>query len=292
MNIIFTADILLVTTALIWVAFASISDIKKREVPNWLSFSLIAIAFSIRGIAALLAQQVFYFLYAVIAFVIFIGIANLFYYSKLFGGGDAKLLIALAPVFATAPFFSKISQNLIPISGLFLFSFVGNFLIIGAVYGILFSIFYAVKNKKRFSPEFKKIVKKNKKLFLSCLMGVLIFIILSFFSILFLILSGIFLIMPLFYSFIKAVENSSMIKKIKTSELVEGDWLIHAVKAKNKTIMPCVHGLNEKDIILLKKSREFVMIKTGLPFVPVFFLAILCSLFTGNLLLMMILKFL
>ena len=65
-----------------------------------------------------------------------------------------------------------------------------------------------------------------------------------------------------------------MIKNVKTPELVEGDWLYKNVKIGKKLIKAKWDGLSSADIKLLKK-KKFVLIRQGIPFVPVFLIAFL-----------------
>lgn len=292
MNILIS-DILLVAAAFIWIIFACITDLKKREVPNWLSFSLIAIALAVRGITALLTSQPFYFLYALISLGVFFAIVNLLYYSRVFGGGDAKLLLALAAIFATTPIFVK-TYAIFPEH--FMLTFIINIFALGFAYALIFSAVSAVKNRKKFISKFRKENKKIRYIRLSLWAAAVIVILISFFidsvfKPLILFLFAVLFIAPLLYSFIKAVENSVMIKKIKPGQLAEGDYLVNPVKLKKMIIKPNVHGLNLKEIILLKKVDKQVAIKIGLPFVPMFLLALVCSLIFGNLLTKLILLF-
>jgi len=287
MNLILASDIFITAIALIFLIFASITDIKKREVPDWLSFSLLAIAFAVRIITSLLTHQANYFLSALLSFAIFFIIANIFYYGKLFGGGDAKLLIALSVAFGTIPsFITRMNFFAEP----FLFTFTINIFVIGSLYSLISSIFLAAKNKKDFSNEFKNI-NKNKtmkivKIF--CIAASALFLIASFFINNLTLLFFIFLIVPYLYVFVKAVENSSMIKILKPSELTEGDWLVNSLKIGKKEIKPSVHGLTKEQISLIKKAGKKVRIKYGLPFVPAIFIALIVSLAFGDLILLLI----
>ena len=293
-GIIIISDIILISAALIWLVAACITDLRKREVPNWLSFSLIGIALAIRGIASLLTGQLWYFLYALIALAIFFAIANAFYYGKVFGGGDAKLLMALAPALATTPLFARFFLSSFPEP--FLLTFVINMLVLGFIYGIVFSIIAAVKNRKTVSVQFKKNNKKARWLRLCCWIAAAVALAAVFFTAdilkpLILVLFVVLFIAPFLYTFIKAVEDSSLVKKIKPGQLAEGDWLVHSVRVKNKLIKPNVHGLSAAEISLLKKADKYVLIKAGLPFVPIFLAALICSLLLGDLLLLLILSF-
>lgn len=294
-EVIFASDILLVSVAFAWLAAACVADIKKREIPNWISFSLLAIALAIRGAASIMTKQSSYFLFALLAIVIFLIVANILYYGKLIGGGDAKLLIALSAIFATAPFFTKASLLQEP----FLLAFFINILLLGFVYSVVFSAIMAIRNRKPFSIEFRKEQKRTKIFKICCWIISFIVFILIVMSLLFdmlflpflILIFIVFFAMPFLYSFIKAVESSSMIKLLKPSELSEGDLLVAGVKLKNIIIKPCVHGLSESDIKAIRKANKKVLIRQGLPFVPVFLIALICTLLFSDLLMQIILAF-
>ena len=102
--------IFLFVLALIWIVFATIQDLRKREVANWLNFSLIIFALGFRFFYSLFSDIGFNFLYqGLIGFGIFFILGNLLYYGKMFAGGDAKLMIALG---AVLPFSVVFRENL------------------------------------------------------------------------------------------------------------------------------------------------------------------------------------
>ena len=88
----------LILLAVTWLVFASIHDLKKRIVPNWLSFSLIIFALGFRFFYSLFNENFSFFLQGLIGLGIFFIIGNLLYYGRMFAGGDAKLMIALGPI--------------------------------------------------------------------------------------------------------------------------------------------------------------------------------------------------
>lgn len=287
------SDIFLFSIATAWLIFATIADIKKREVPNWLSFSLITIALAIRALTALITNKISYFSYGIIAFVLFFLLTNILYYIKFFGGGDAKLLTALATVFATSPSFIKSIQTQELIQEPFLLNYLINIFAIGSFYSLAFIIFFAIKNKKEFSKEFKKINKKNKliKICFAIFAAICFVLALLIDSVLFAPLFILVLIIPYIFAIAKAAENSSMIKQVSPKELTEGDWLVNEVKVGKKIIKPSVHGLDSEEIALLKKHNKKVLIKYGIPFVPVFFIALIFTILFGNLLFFIIKAF-
>ncbi|MCX8193916.1 MAG: prepilin peptidase [Candidatus Pacearchaeota archaeon] len=290
MNLLIS-DIFLLTITLIALIFASITDIKKREVPNWLSFSLMVIALAIRAFAALTTSQHHYFYYALIALVLFFLLSSILYYTKFFAGGDAKLLIALAIIFATTPSYlpeTELTKTIDIFSKPFLLSFLINVFAIGSIYSFIFIIFFAIKNKKKFSKEFEKVFNRTKTLRISFLALAFISLMVSFFFNIFFFIFALTLIFPYIYIITKATENISMIKKVSAYELTEGDWLVEKIKLKNKIIKPSVHGLSLEEIKLLKKSNKKVLIKYGIPFVPVFLISLICTILLGDLFILVI----
>ena len=73
-----------------------------------------------------------------------------------------------------------------------------------------------------------------------------------------------------------------MIKNVSPSRLTEGDWLLRDVKVKGKTVKASFDGLTKKDIAMIKASGKKVYVKYGIPFIPVFLIALLLTVFFGN----------
>lgn len=261
--------IFLIVLALIWIVFASTQDLKKREVANWLSFSLIIFALGFRFFWSLFSLNInFAFFYqGLIGLGIFFIIGNFFYYVRLFAGGDAKLMIALGPVLG---FSSNFTTNL---KIYFIFLFV--YLFAGMFYGLFWSISLMINNFKNFKKEFSKIFYKNSKPTLLISFAGLILVFFGFVDLIFSYFGALVLILPYLYIFAKAIDEACMIKDIQVSELTEGDWLYRDVKIGKKLIKANWDGLSKEDIKLLKKNRKSVLIRQGIPFVPVFLIAFL-----------------
>src|SRR3989338_8918958 len=156
----FFTELFLFALAFIWLAVASFQDIRKREVANWLSFSLILFALAFRAFYALMNNDMWFFLNGLIGLAIFFIIANMLYYGRLFAGGDAKLLMALG---AVLPFSGSFFSNMA-----FLLVFIFLFLAAGSVYSLIYTIFLVSKRKKEFAREIKSQFKKNRILFFAC----------------------------------------------------------------------------------------------------------------------------
>ena len=264
--------IFLFVLALIWIIFATVQDIRKREIANWLNFSLIIFALGFRFFYSLFSNLGFDFFYqGLIGFSIFFVLGNLLYYGKMFAGGDAKLLYGLG---AVLPFSVIFSENL-KIFTLFLVLF----LLVGAAYSILSSVYLSFRNFKRFKKEFSKQFKKNKRLSIIALFAAFVLVILGFSDSLFFILGIIIFVLPYFYTYIKSVDESCMVKRVKVSKLEEGDWLYKDLKIGKKIIKAKWDGLSKSEIRLIRKKNRFVTIRSGIVFTPVFLISFILLFF-------------
>jgi Flp pilus assembly protein protease CpaA len=260
--------VFLIILGLIWIVFAVIQDLKKREIANWINFSLVIFALGFRFFYSLFSSSGFEFFYwGLIGFGVFFVIGNLLYYGKVFAGGDAKLMIALG---AIIPFSGDLSSNINSAVVFFLF-----FLIAGAFYGVIYSLILGIKNKKIFIKEFSKQFNKNKKLFYIALFLSLMLIISSFFVNEFIYIAVLVFISPYIYFSAKAIDESCMIKEINTDKLTEGDWLYKDIKIGKKLIKARWEGLSKEEIIILRKKKKNVLIRQGIPFSPVFLISYL-----------------
>ena len=260
--------IFLFVLGLIWIIFASMQDLRSREVSNWLSFSLIAFALGFRFFYSFFSAGDFRFFYeGVIGLGLFFIIGNLFYYSRMFAGGDAKLMIALG---AILPLSGDLYENLrIFMIFFFIFLFVGMF------YSLIWSFVLTMRNFKSFKKEFFSILMKNRKRIYFVMFIGLVLMGLGFVQNLLFYLGGLFFLLPYFYVYAKAVDEACMIKKIKSSQLTEGDWLYRDIKIGGKLIKATWAGVNKKEINLIKKKYREIIIRQGIPFVPVFLISFL-----------------
>jgi len=243
---------------------ASITDIKKREVPDWLSFSFIAVAFIIAVSKSVIYSDFSFILKSLLGFAVFFIIASLFYFGKLFAGADAKLLIGMGAL-----------------SGID-FSFLANLLIIGGFYGLIYAAVLASLNFKKTKHEIKKIKIPLLPFFIIFIFSLITAIL--FKSIIFYFTAFLAVFSPLLYAFAFAVEKAALIRLVKPEKITEGDWLANDITIKGKTIKATFEGLSKSDIKLIRKAKKPVIIKYGLPFVPIFLIAFLAEIIFGNLL--------
>ncbi len=282
-------DIILIIVGFIGLIIASITDIKTREVPDWLSYSLIIIGLILRLFHSLIYNEWLFLIQGLIGFASFFIIANLMYYTKQWGGGDSKLLMGLGVLFATYP---KILLNYFQPNLTFPFLLIlwVNILIIGAFYGLIYATVLAIKNRKSLLIKLKKLFKKkeSKKLITISLIIAFLFFISTFLikdeiiSLLLLALGIFAIFFPFFWLFTKSIEDVCMYHSKKPTDLVEGDWI--ANKDLRDKFKISNLGIEKKQInLLIKLKIKKVLVKEGIPFVPSILIALIISLIFGNL---------
>ncbi len=267
--------------ALSWLVYASIQDLKTREVPDWLSYSLIIIALVAAILKSILLKNPF-ILVSLFSFFLFLALGSLLYYTKQFGGGDVKLLAGLGALIPVYPelLLKYFNPNLdLP----FFLILIINIILFGALYSLVYGIYLIIKNKNKIKLKNYKI---NKIYFIiSLALVILQFLFNDILIKLFIIfLALISLITPYLLLFVKIIEKNILIKKIPLAKLTEGDWIVNNIYHKGKLIYnKNSPGITNAQILLFKKLKfKYVTIKEGLPFIPSFLLALIASLIFGN----------
>lgn len=131
--------------AFVFTLIASVQDLKKREVANWLNFSLIAFTLTFRAFYSIQTKDLDFFILGILGLGIFVCLAYLFYYGKIFAGGDAKLLMAYGIILPYKNYSSLFLMTLLFVFILFL---------IGAVYSLIFSLSIVAKTNKNSEKNF------------------------------------------------------------------------------------------------------------------------------------------
>lgn len=260
----------LIILAVIWLTFAVIQDLRKREIANWLNFSFIIFALIYRLFYSIFSQDFQPIMFGLIGLGVFFLIANLFYYLRFFAGGDAKLLMALGVII---PFSNDFYTN-----SLIFFVFFIALLVGGAAYSLIYSFYIGLNNFDKLSKDFKKQFTKGSKYFYFTLVISLFILVLGIFfrEIIFSFIALFIFAFPLIYFYLKAVESSCMKVYLDVKDLTLGDWLAEKISVKGKTIAPYWEGLNEDQLALIQKHyKKKVLVKQGIPFSPSFLIAFL-----------------
>ncbi|HME86861.1 MAG TPA: A24 family peptidase, partial [Candidatus Nanoarchaeia archaeon] len=141
-------DLILIILTLITLTVSSITDFKRREVPDWISHGFVAGALGIRLLFSILNNDYSLFTTGVLGAGIFFGISYVAYYLGQWGGGDVKIAAGMGAVLG----FSQLS-----------FLFVILLLFAGAIYGIFYSMTLAIIHRKEFSRTFKRLYVQHRK---------------------------------------------------------------------------------------------------------------------------------
>ena len=277
---------ILYSIAFLGLLVGSYSDIKTREVPDWLSYSLIFSGLGLRLIFSLTSFDWNIFLQGAAGFAIFVAIGYLMYYAGQWGGGDSKLLMGLGALIGLDSSFISI-----PALGIFFI----NLLLVGALYGVVWIIFLAAKHFQKFKNETKTLIQRTSKTRVYVLIStIILFIVVLFFpqQAFFKTTLLVLVVLPAgtFYLWIavKAVENIAFYKRVHPTQLTEGDWIVNNIIVDGKKIAgPRDLGVDQDQIgklihyYRLGKLKR-VLIKEGIPFVPSFLLAFIVTIAFGN----------
>lgn len=242
----------------------SITDIKKREVPDWISHGLIYFGFAYGIIKSVIYWSINPIIASIVGFIIFFGIGYLMYIFGQWGGGDTKILMGLGSLVGI----SIIGNE----KNFFLLTFIVNVLFVGAIYGFLWSIGLAIRKRQIFIKTLKEFTLQ--KGILKLRVTVLIFSITGLVLLLFLppqirliIFAVVCLIFLIFYVwiFVKVTEKSCMIKEVEVDKLTEGDWILDSIVLDKRKF------LNTKNKILGEKNLKIIenFYKNNDPYVPI-----------------------
>lgn len=254
--------------AFAWVVFAVMQDVRSREIANWTNFSLIIFALAFRMFYSVFTNDYSFVLWGVGGLVFGFLIAHLFYYARIFAGGDAKLLIALCVVIPVA---RDVYTN-----ALLMLVFFISFLLSGFFYSIAYSFVLSILNFSSFKKSFKREFLKRKAYFYVGSVFAILFLLMMFVDLIFAVPAFMVFVLPWLYVFTKAIEDSCMLRKIDVSKLTVGDWIEEEVKVGGRVVKPDWEGLSEEDLELLKKhhKKKPVLVKQGIPFSPAFLLGL------------------
>lgn len=273
----------LLCASLFFLGYASYTDLKGREVADEISVGFLVSALSIRLAWFLATGEEGVFLPALLVSFAFLLISIAMYFSRQWGGGDLLILTALGAAFGTLPPEFPDRNGPLPLwAGIFI-----NVFFIGAVYGIIWIFSFLLTRKDVLRETCGKIAKYwfvSAPIFLA---GALSAIYMDFIGKAF----GASLVL-LYFALLssKSAENIVFTRKTLPENLQVEDWIVGKVTSKGRPVVnESTTGLTKDDIeriVSLSKrgllDQRKVSVKEGIPFVPVFFLSLLVSLFLGN----------
>ncbi len=280
-------ELLLILLSLMLLVAGSLTDLRSREVPDWLSYAGIGIGALVRIVWSVTAQEYRHLLDGLTGFALFWLVGAAMYYTGQWGGGDAKILMALGTINGVHLQWTD-----------FMLGFLANSLIIGAAYGIVWLGVLSLKNSKQMKILFQHLLAKERMThwisllgFIACAGAALFFSDPNLQAIL--LVLGVWCVLFLFlFIWLRTVEECCMKKRVPVHQLTEGDWVAKKVIVNNKQICgPHYEGLTSAQLQQLQKLSfrgkiKNVLIKQGIPFVPNFLIAFIATLVWDNLVFM------
>lgn len=271
-------EILIIITAIAGLSIASAYDLKWKYVPDYISYSLLVIGFSLRGFYAIELLNPMIIIWSVIASASLFCFGYLLYKAGAWGGGDVKIMAVCGALLSwfpneTTPFFINFAINL---------------LIIGAFYGVPAALIAALRKKPKIKLNNYERITIPGAIICSAIIIILI-------NSLFGIIIGICLVLLASLRLFKLIEEKCFIKKISPNKLMDGDWLVEPLKVGNKVINPRKEGLTKQEVKLIqewhKKGKiKEVMIKDGIAYVPVFLITLITTILFDNILMYLMIK--
>ncbi|MFW6014014.1 MAG: A24 family peptidase [Candidatus Nanoarchaeia archaeon] len=254
-------EIIALALAFAGLTAGSLTDIRTREVPDWINYGLMLAGIGLAILATVIYEDVMFLFKSLLGLGFFFALGSILFYTGQWGGGDTKMLMGIGAIIGlTIPWPIPDTLQEVP----FMLIFLGATLICGAVYGILWTIFLAIKKRKDFLKEAKKKLTTNsaKKIKYACI-AVMILLSIGFLltedfyakmSLLFLAIA----IPLMFYLslFVKITEKVCMIKKVSPDKLTEGEWIEEEIMENKKLIFKKGKILNKKDIEKIKEISE------------------------------------
>ncbi len=281
-------EIICLIIALFGSCLAGVYDLKTTEIPDWIPYFMILFGIILNSLESLIQWNFFIILSSITIGLGFLGLGFLMYYAGQWGGGDAKLLSAIGFLLPALP--RNMSKSILPFPASFLF----NLFLVGAAYMILYAFVLALVKRKILFKFFEDVKASYKIFTLGSIFLFLTFILLNFILSLYLkvrfklIESIKYSLLPLAFTtsvfllwkFAKVVEQVGFKQKIPVSKLKVGDVL------ENSKLW---EGLNEKEVEKIKRSgKKYVVIKEGVRFAPAFPLALIFTLYFGDILLILL----
>ncbi len=246
---------------IILLIYSSIIDLKQKESPDWVFFLIFFIGLFLNTYNSFITRNYSLLLNMLISIIISLIIGAILIYTKAWGMGDAKILIALSTII---PFSKEIFFN-----GFIFFLLLSIFT--GSIYGLIYLYFLLIVKRNPYRYKYLVI------LFLLLIGLILLFLYYLYLNLYLFLIAVIILFLALFlFSLLsKKIEKDLFITPKPLNKVVEGDWVYRDVRIKGKIFLRKGDLINSKHLKALKRRhfRGKIYVKEGIPFIPSFLLA-------------------
>ncbi len=267
---VYPIDYIIFIFVLSVLGLSSLFDIRTREVPEFLLYTLIFGSVLLMLFRAVYAGSISTIEYFPLSLIALFGFSYLMYVMGQWAGGDVQIMLGLSFVFTSVSLTSNTS---------FISLFI-NIMVAGGIYGLFGTLVLGVLKYSKLKKYFKSY---DFPLIAGGAVAVVSAYLLLPFPLEFFVPAILFLLIAMRYMYL--ISTTVVFVKTGTSKLIEGDWIAEDVKdADGRTILrPKSTGLTKHDIDKLKSNKiEEVLVKTGLPFIPGIFLGVLITVLFGN----------
>jgi len=267
-------ELLRLAIALVGTLAAGLWDLRTTDVPDRVVFSMIALGLALAAAEGYLSGDWTALAYSLMVSLAFTAFAALMYYAGAWGGGDGALLVAVGALLPTWIFAGPLSFLPFP-----LVYFISVFAV-GLLYSTTYLSVKVLRDRKAaalFGREFAKIRLAYVPVAVVLLLLVpMLPALLSFLLALFL------LILPPVYALSNAADRF-FYKRVVVRDLQPGD-MIGEDLPRLKIYKSLIRGLTPKEVAAIRKLKKSVVVRSGVRYAVVFFLALLVLLLVSALL--------
>ncbi len=237
-------------------ALAGAYDLKTTEIPDEISLGMVAAGLILNLAYSIVQWNPIYIFQSAAVGSVFFTFGLIMYLGGQWGGGDAKVLTGIGTLVPTLPAFSGATQ-IFPFSAVLII----NLFMIGAVYMIIYAVFFAVTRESVLEDFKERVVSDRKRITAICLLPLIPALIYASMNtgielLYFIGLVPIFLALLLLFRFLKSVEDTGFEKTITVDDLEAGDMLAEEVEE-----VDVEHDATEE----LKGLSKFLLSFTILP---------------------------
>ena len=266
-----------IALAVLFITFciATYTDLRWTEVPDWLSYSTIIAALALHGIESITTASAWPLASSLLGLATYAALGLSLFYLGQWGGGDAKLLMGTG---AMLTFTTHLTSPFILYPLLLLTA--------GGVYSALWTAVVALRNihdvhaQLRILYTQRGLLTTQRALIISAVLiglGALILPLPTEQTVAILLLCAALPLLLALFVLLRAIEHRCFRTRTTAHHLIEGDWIIEPVTQHGKTLYtPTNTGISADDINTLRAHNVTnILIKTGIPFIPSFLLALI-----------------
>jgi len=276
-----------ISVSVLFLLVASYFDLRMGEIPDRVSFGLIGISLLVAGVDSVMSSDLNLILNSLIIGAAYFAFGYLSFWLGQWGGGDVKILAGIGCSVGYLGSLGVFSEGLVP----YFIAYFVNLGLVGWPYVVLYSLILGVMRPESFRG-FVSLLRKKRTIILVAV---------SFLppiAALFMdigILGIVYLALPVFVVlsiYLKAVEKVALQKTVRVSELREYDALAKDVVVDGKLIAKRrdIEGITKEQLEEIRglakegKIPDKIVIRWGIKFVPILFLAFVSLLLWGDML--------